>query len=239
MNKCANPPQLDDSALLLYLDGDATEEIGAHLETCSYCRSRMLKLNKFQNGLRTRFNRIDCPPSLTLGEYHRDLLDFETHRQITKHLSGCTKCKTELAQLTGFMEAVKDPGQEPDLLHRVQLQIARFIGGSQPGEMATAPVGIRGNLERVWVFEAGDLQITLRGVVHGSPEGDYQVVGLITGKEVSGWVTHLMRKGEIIASRKVENLGNFKFGGVRSGIYDLILERGNQEIHIQAVEIQS
>ena len=235
---CTNPPELDERSLLLHLDGDAEPEIAAHLETCPHCRNRMLRLEEFQNSLRGRLHRIDCPPPLTLGEYQRGLLDPDARRHVATHVTGCPKCKAELARLAEFLETTADPQQQPGLLERVQVQIARLLGGSGQGNLATAPAGIRGGQDEVWVFEAGDAQVTLRGSSSGRRGDDFKVVGLVTGIKAEGWEVHLWQDGKPIISRSVDTLGNFNLDHIESGEYDLILEGSGQEIHIQAVEFR-
>ena len=239
MSQCTNPPELEESALLVFIDNDAEPEVAAHLGSCPHCHGRMVRLRDLQNELRGRLRRIDCPPAMTLSEYRRGLLNGDRRIPIAAHVSDCPSCREELALLDQFLVATGNPQPEkPGVLERVQVVIAELLAGAGPGGRATAPIGVRGGESEVLIFEAGAVQITLRRVAEGRGGKGFSLLGLVSGEDMTGWEVHLWRKGKRIGTREVDRLGSFDFGGIPPGRYELILEGSRNEIHIQAVEIR-
>ena len=81
---CIQPPPLNEIELLVYLDGEADQEISAHIEECPHCRERAAKLARVQDRLSKVLFRVTCPDPVELGEYHLGLLAGERALAPTK-----------------------------------------------------------------------------------------------------------------------------------------------------------
>ena len=53
--------------------------------------------------LQNLLHRFNCPDATTLGEYHLGLVDKQTQTVITKHLTTCHRCQTDLTNLADFL----------------------------------------------------------------------------------------------------------------------------------------
>jgi hypothetical protein len=239
MPKCANPPELEDHVLLLYLDGDAGPEVSGHLSICPHCRGRLNQARSFQNRLRRDLHRVDCPPASRLGEYQLGLLGKSDKKQIASHVASCPHCRQELKQLVNFFDATAVPERnQPDIHQRVKILIAgRMGGGRNAGSLTSAPVGLRGERDRPLVFETGPFQVTLLRDERSDRTDSVKILGLILGGEIENWKAHLWQSTRQIGTRDVDEVGNFQFAGIRPGRYNLILEGDGVEVHIQEFEI--
>ncbi len=108
---CIRPPALSEATLLAWIDGYALPEVNTHLEQCLYCRTQAERLVAWQKQLATQLYRVDCPPTLELGEYHLGLLGSERLLMVEDHLTRCLHCVRETTDVTKLFEA---PNTKPD-----------------------------------------------------------------------------------------------------------------------------
>ena len=157
--ECVAPPQLDDSQLLAYIDGEAAPPVATHLARCPACRERAQGLGRLIGRMTVALYRLDCPTSTALGEYQLGLLADDA--AISAHLTECVHCRAEVAQLQGFLAATEREF-EPGIVKRAQVLVARLLGGGRRSgpALTLGLAGVRGG-DAPLIYEAGDLQITL------------------------------------------------------------------------------
>ncbi len=112
---CISTPELNDGQLLAYIESELNSEtngeiigeidptIMEHLARCAYCRERRQELASFHRQLAVLLYRVDCPPSLELGEHQLGLLAAERQPLVSEHLKSCPHCQAELQQLAGYL----------------------------------------------------------------------------------------------------------------------------------------
>jgi len=254
---CVSPPELDDQSLLLYLDGQASAEITAHIEQCSHCRERAHRLARLEGRLTIQLYRATCPSPHELGEYHLTLLPAAQMDAIRQHLEKCPHCRSEIAQLEGYLaqlapdlESALAPGMLEQAADRVRVWVARLVSGG-PGSglgerltMAPAPFGLAGaavrgdELEAPLVYQAGKAQVIVE-VEQDAERPDRKVVlGLAIGLDASpGVEAHLWQTGQRVTGAPVDDLGNFVLPALLPGEYELILAGPELEIHIQHIQV--
>ena len=115
---CRHRPKLDDQTYLLYLDGQASDEIVTHIEQCSHCRERAHRLAQQEGRLTRQLYRVNCPSPSELGEYHLGMLPAAQMDAIRHHLEECPLCRSEVAQLEGYLADLA-PDLEPGPLQQV------------------------------------------------------------------------------------------------------------------------
>ena len=240
--KCISPPELDDSDLLRYVDGEADRFVLDHLGRCEYCRGRAQEIARIHNRLSARLFRLTCPSPLELGEYHLDLLDRTRADAIEPHLRECPHCSREVAQLRSYLAELA-PTVEFSPVERVKVLIANLAGGGRGEEsrlqsaFMPAFAGIRGEQEApsIYEFDGGQVAIEVQDDVE---QPDRKVIlGLITGLDTRGFAAHLWQGGQRVASVSVDESGNFAIAHLTPGNYELILSSAEVEVHIQTVQI--
>lgn len=247
---CVSSSELNDSELLAYLDGEANDQVVAHLEQCQHCRERASHLAHLQDRLTARLYRITCPSPEELGEYHLGMMPSDRAEAVTQHLAECPHCTREVAQLRDYLaelapdrelgplERVKDQVEE-----RVRVLVARLVSGgpgsSPSGQPALAPAhaGIRGEEGGLYLYQADDVQIAIEIQDDAKRPGRKAILGLTMGPESSEGLAFLWRAERRIAVVPVDELGNFVIPDLTPGSYELFLGGPEVEIHIQELQI--
>lgn len=244
---CNFPPALSEANLLAYLEHRAGAEITEHLEKCSHCASRAGRLARRQTSLARQLGRlIACPSRMELGEYHLKVLPQPKAATIRQHLAECDYCQNEFALLKEYVdEAQPDlsalaaaPVDKPGLIERIRVLIARPVQPLPGGGWATALAGIRGE-ERTCLFQVDETQIALDVQDDLEQLGRRLVLGLITGQDFTGASVHFCRANQpdTKVSVEVDELGNFIAPALAPGVYDLILQGPETEIHVQGFQV--
>ena len=243
---CVSPPELDDRALLTYIDGEARPDIVAHLERCSHCRERAHRLARLQGRLTSLLYRIECPSPLELGEYNLGILPAARMEAIAHHLDICPHCRREVAQLESYLAKLAPP-PEPNPLEQVvehvRVLVARLVSGGLPGPVALAPAytGTRGDEPAATrVYQADNVRVIVETEADMERPGHSTVLGLVIGLEaVRGFEAHLWQTGRRVTTTSIDELGNFVIPGLLPGEYELILASPDLEIHIENVQLEN
>ncbi len=231
---CVSPPEIDEKHLLMYLDGEADDQTSTHLKRCSYCRERAADLDRFQKRLTRQIYRVTCPPSIELGQFHQRMLPASQKLIIAQHVSQCPHCTRELAELEKFLSRL-----EPSTGLQAPLRtiIARLIGREGPGQDANDPhlaplfAGLRGG-EEPFIFHAENIRIVI-DVQKDAEQPELKVIiGLVTGLESGEFIVQASQAGQIIATSRINQIGNFLIPHLKSGIYELTLLGSSLEIRI-------
>ncbi len=225
------------------MDGNADQQVLAHLARCPYCRDRAQQLAGWQDRLTARLYRLTCPASEELGEYHLGLLSPDQASAIRQHLKECPHCTREVFQLESYLRVLA-PTIEFTPLERVKVLIAKLISGGagddrQLGRPAFTPVlaGVRGGEEGPSVFQVDDVQIAIEIQEDAEQAGAKIVLGLVTGLDSSGLNVILRQADQIVATTSVDRSGNFLIPRLQPGNYHLSLIRPEVEIHVQSLEL--
>ncbi len=239
---CVSPPELNDRELLVYIDGEADPQVMAHLERCSYCRQKALRLARLQERLANELYRFTCPSTLELGEYHLGILPSEQAAAVARHLVECPHCAREVAQLEGYMDELS-PQLEFGPFERLKVWVAQLVergrGVGRVGAPALTPAcaGLRGQEEGTRVYQADDVQVVLEVQDDAGRQDRRALLGLVTQIDGQEFEAHLWRAERLVATAAVDELGNFVIAGLTPGIYELILCSPEVEIHIQSLQI--
>jgi hypothetical protein len=241
---CVSQPELDDRALLLYLDGQASAEITAHIEQCSHCRERAQRLAQQEGLLITQLYRVDCPSPSKLGEYHLGVLPLAQRDAIRRHLEECPLCRSEVAQLEGYLDHLAsdlEPGPLQQVVQRIQVLVARLVGGgsggSRPGQLALA--GVRGDDSGApLVYHADEVQVIVEVETDAERPDHRTLLGLVVGLEPGSLrQAHLWKAEQRVTATPVDELGSFFLSALSPGTYELILAGPELEIHVQHIQV--
>jgi anti-sigma factor RsiW len=244
---CVMPPQLKDRDLLAYVDGEASDEVTAHVQRCPHCRERARDLARKEMRLRAQLYRAGCPSPHELGEYQLDLLVDERRQSIEHHVAQCQHCARELARLEEYLHDLA-----PDLERRVldqvrdrtRILIAR-LGEAWKGLAAPTPTlapaysGVRGEQGEPQLYEADEVQVIVECQPDSEQPDQVVLLGLVTGVDPSEMEAHLWRAGQRVATVALDALGNVVVPGLVPGTYDLILAGPEVEVHVQALDVNS
>jgi len=242
---CITPPALTEATLLAWIDGYAPPEVNSHLAQCPYCRTQAERLISWQKQLATQLYRIDCPPSLELGEYHLGLLGAEQMLAVAEHVTHCLHCAREIQTLQGYLNP-KAPKQAPVAPRAEQTPIPIWIatlvealsGLGSGGRSTPAFAQLRGEQAEQLVYNADDFQITIE-VQPDTVQPDRKVIlGLVLGLAADQTLAvHLWQTNHKLATTTVDDLGNFVFSSLPTGAYELIFSNPAFEIHIQDLKV--
>ena len=244
---CVSPQELADRALLAYIDGEAEDEVIAHLEGCPHCRERTRRLAQLQDCLTAQLYRFDCPSPEALGEYHLGALPSDRAAAIAHHLDGCPHCAHEVVQLGDFLADLA-PDLEISPLEqatgRARVLIARLASGltdgliMAPSQMASAYVGVRGEEREPFSYEADEIQVVVDIQEDPDQPGRKTATGLVIGvDEPRELEVHLWRDDQHLAVASVDETSNFFIPNLDPGGYELILSGPELEFHIQDLAV--
>jgi anti-sigma factor RsiW len=132
MPPCIRPGEINDDDLIGYVAGETSDDepagqrVRQHVAACPRCAALAAEYAGAERYLGRALFRVDCPPALTLGEYHLGLLPATTIRQIAAHLATCPHCTAELATAAGFLD---DPAPAPvaDLVRAAGETLRRIV----------------------------------------------------------------------------------------------------------------
>ena len=239
---CISPPELTDEQLLAYLDHpEANQEIGHHLKRCAHCQEKAESLERFQKTIATQLYRIDCPPSLELGEYHLHMLPPSRMLVISQHVRECPHCAREVAELETYL---MEPALQTSLRKQVEVLIARLLGGKdgdpEGEEFSSAPAfaGVRGDGDEPFIYQAGQVRIVIEVQDDVEQMGLKTLLGLVIGLESNEFTIQVSQGDNVIATTSVDEIGNFIISHLSPGHYKLILSGPNMEIRVQSLPVQ-
>lgn len=246
---CVRSPKWSDGELLAYLAGEADPKITAHLDECNLCRQRAATLATQERHLRASLYRSQCPPSLTLSEYHVGFLSAAETRTIDRHLQQCPHCRHELQRLTAYLTAVSptlDLEPVPTLWERSRILVARLVEElpnlsaltGLPPNGALAAAGLRGDVGDQLVYTVDNIQVIIDVQTDVQHPAQRVLLGLLLGLAAPQNVTaHLWRADQPVATTMVDELGNFIISALAPGTYDLILSDEQTEVHVRALVV--
>jgi hypothetical protein len=269
---CISTPELSDGQLLAYIESELNSEIKSeingeidptiteHLARCGYCRERHRELAHFHRQLAVLLYRVDCPPSLELGEYQLGLLATERQTFVVEHLKSCPHCQTELQQLAGYLTTVAPtlPADGRSIRNTiattvtttVRRAIARLVDATKDAlslgrltpSMAPAMAAVRGQIDAPLIYEADGLQIVLVLQPEGR-QGEYQndqqlLLGLLLGAaEPLTMQVQLWQGQTLLTTTAVDEGGNFVLAELAAGSYTLLLTAPDLEIELPPLTV--
>jgi hypothetical protein len=236
---CISPIELPDYELLAYLEGEASQEVSDHLESCSYCRQRLDALAGEEALLISRLFRSQCPTPLALGEYQLENIPQEERVVIARHIRVCPHCRAEIRQLETYLRDLSLVSDAPEAqpLDHFRVLVARLVGGGEPGTIAPAWAGVRGPDAGPRMYQAEDFQIAIETQDDPQDQAGRALLGLILGPATTEMQAQLWQGEEHISSAAVEAGGNFVFSGVKLGRYELRVSGPNVMISIQDLDV--
>jgi anti-sigma factor RsiW len=235
---CIDPPELDEVDLLMFLDGEADDEVVRHLKLCPHCREKVERLAAMEDRIATLLYRVTCPSPEALRDYHFDLLSRAEAVDVRAHLAKCPHCTRELVTLHDYLAVAPRPA-EPSTLERVTERIRVLVAQLvQPGAGGLAPAfAVRGDEEATLIYEVEEARIVL-DVMDDPQRADQKILeGTVIGLDVADLQAHLWQDDQLIGAVPVDDTGSFVIPGVPRGVYELILSRPATVVRIGTVRV--
>lgn len=206
-------------------------------------------MNSLEQKLNQHLFRHNCPDPLVLGEYHLDLLDASDRGPVADHLSLCPRCRREVAQLAGFLQATTTADAdavrpaEPTLLEQVKIYLLDLLAPLE-GEEAGAPAPVwragEDNLQEQTQFRvrrAGEylVSITIQPGLQGQQR---LIVGDVVHMEQPGatfdeWTVHFWQSKRLERVMPLDPSGSFVLETEQAAPFEVILSGPDIEIHLQ------
>lgn len=229
--KCITSPALDDTQIISYVEGEADNVTMAHIKKCPYCAERASQLTLFQNQLRARLYRSNCPTPMALGDYHLGLMSASQVLMVAQHVRECPHCRRDLAELEEFLA---EPDVQLDIFQTAKVLFARLIdGGATPAFGA-----LRGESKGPLTFEAEGVVITLD--VQPAPNGQLSMLGQLAADDQDDWTgarVELQQAGSLQLTASLDDLGAFRFEAVHTGSIQFTITSLNGVV-IQSPDIE-
>ena len=220
--KCIFNNEVDENQLLAFLDHEANQDTVKHLEQCAYCLERANALARLHDHLTDNLFRVDCPPSLELGEYHLHMLAPAQMLVISQHVRECPHCTREVDQLKEFLGDLT-PESEANLLQKAKVLIARLVGEQNgSGRTGEPSFALRGESEGPITFVVEDIVIVLD--IQPVNDEKVNILGQVAADDQDLWIealVELQQSNELQLSTTVDDLGAFQLKGVVPGLKEL------------------
>lgn len=223
-----------DAELLAFLDGEADPEISKELENSPELIERLEKLSLENKRNLASFYRLTCPDSMEIGEYYLGLLPLEKTSRIETHLKTCPHCAEEFANL-------KDLAQETRTKKRLFPKPASKpgFGSLAPGfEVRGGPSEFQGDNDRVYVYEVGEMRISLEILDDLDNLDQKELLGLIESDDSFDSKVMMMLGETLLGEEAIDSAGNFIFSNLSPNRYTLILSTPDTEIIIQSLKVE-
>jgi hypothetical protein len=233
---CTTPPELNESQMIAFVDGDAATNVREHLAQCPFCMDRAQDLARLSAGLRARLYRLDCPTTEDLGDLRLSAIATEQRAALESHLEHCPHCRHELAQLDNYLDSLSAE-LEPGIADRVRVLIARLVRGGGGPILGLAPVGVRGDGDDSLIYEAGKTQLAIEILPSAGSPGRSDLLGLVSGGDMTSMTILLLRAGQVIAAADVDSAGNFVLSDLDAGAYELTLRGPSLEVQVTDLRI--
>lgn len=226
--------EINDSDLLMYLDGIASPDIQAQIESEEKYRQRAHVLRLQQEIWSSRWFRADCPESLKLGEFYLDRLQTQEKKNLEKHVALCPHCTRELAEIKAFVRYDEEKGVV-EVLRDVQIIIAEWVSGKGAyRNMLTPGYRLRGDEKESYQYQAGSAKIALEVKEDEENPGYQALIGIIAGLDAANYGVSLWQAGDKVGSAEIDEFGGFTIGSLQPGEYQLVIHGPKVEIHVQS-----
>jgi hypothetical protein len=214
--------------LLAFVDGDTTQEVASHLQSCATCSTDVNAVAATQVGLRQALYRFDCPKPHQLGEYELDVVEPDERRRIATHAADCEPCGTELRMLRQFLAT------EPPMPVTLFEQARRVIATLLVPKAGLSLAGVRGAATQVRVYQVDGARLSISA---GTEPGS--IVGLLVldgPGSLDGEVLLIPADGDP-QTAPLDELGNFEFDQLPGGSYALEVHLTDQVIIVRELRI--
>jgi hypothetical protein len=197
----------------------------------------------FTRELQQKLYRFDCPSANTLRDYFMGYLPREQTREVDEHIGECPSCRTELDDLTTWLEPQgmdlrQDQVASHSFLNRMRVFIAQLVA---PDRGVQALPALRGEAHEVLLFDVEEAAITLQ-IEQASPQY-LTVAGQILIAEsaaVSHGAVQITRVGGPLESRSTEldRTGGFVLTNIPPGIYQIIFQLIDRRLIIPNLTVE-
>lgn len=240
---CIGPIKPDDIDLLAYADDAASCNVLEHVAACAACQVRAFELSREQRVLQVLLHRSGCPAPLALGEYHLGLATEQQASEVIAHLTHCSACRAELADLAAFMQRLHLPVADAaeDAFGALRTITARLSLGLFPGPSGAPAPALRSAVADTetapLVYSAEDVFVTVDSWIERLGQPGRVVAGLVVGPvDLTGAEAH-MAGAQGASTTPINNLGNFHFADVGPGAHHLVIRLPATGIQIEIGEL--
>ncbi len=215
--RCIDPAALSEDDIDRFVHGEAGEHVAGHVGRCPVCGDEARDYGALSRVLRAGLFRATCPDSLVLGEYALDLLPPAERQAAAAHMVECPRCLVELRSLTTALSEDDEPIAAPGVLGVVRRLAATLL----PRTSGLA-LGLRGGESDAQTYSVqGIVQLTVN-VQRAAPGAASSVIsGLVQpgALDCEGVPVALFSGDDLLYTEAVDDLGNFAFADVPSGLY--------------------
>jgi hypothetical protein len=186
---------------------------------------------------------LRAPSSHELGEYALGLLPPERVQQLEHYLHTHPEAHHDLALLRSFLHAVPVQPQHAEapaergggLVERVRSLVATLKPAHSP--LAPAALGLRGDEDTFYVYQAEEIEITLE--VQADESGQPMLIGAVSGTDPHGLQVRLYEAHRCITTVAVDEEGDFLIPTLPPARYTVIVDGPTLDLAIPDIEVRS
>lgn len=213
--RCIDPAALSEEDIDRFAHGEADEQVAEHIRRCPACGEEAHEYGRLSRLLHAGLFRATCPESLELGEYALGIQTPEQRQATAAHLVECRHCLGEMRTLAALL------GEDDDAMPGAARGVRRFVAALLPRTSGLA-LGLRGGESEALTYSVqGIVQLTV-SVQRTAPGAAHSVVtGLVQPGMLGceGVPVALFLGEELLRTEAVDDLGNFVFDDIPSGLY--------------------
>ncbi len=244
MVECIAPNEIESWQLDAYRDGVRDPEVVKHIQNCPTCAQKVAAPDPIDARLTAALFRSNCPTVDDLMNYEWGLLPEAQAAAVAEHLTDCSHCAREAAQLAPPLSEQEASTQaKPSVSERLRVFVARLL----PAGPSLAPAPVRGEMDeqeitrgpatapQCYQVDELDWDITLSRLP--GPGAAFTLQGQLLGPSLEEMTAI---QAELIDSDIVVELGPdgvFVFASIPPGRYTLCLRAPQIEIQIPDIEL--
>lgn len=225
--------------LIAFIDGEAPEDVRARIAADPAMRASAAQYAQTQRRLQRNLYRFACPSPQLLGEYDLGLVSVDERTRIAAHVVMCPRCTEELRMFRDFL-ALQDEAPPNGAGTRVRRLVANLLS---PPPLFSPHASLRGAEETTTrTYQVAGVTITL-DLSAPSPHGRTSLVGLLWRDDdgfapLIGNVTLYQANGSVVGTTEIDEMGNFAFDEIATGMYRLEVMLGDECISIEEIVIR-
>ena len=176
---------------------------------------------------------------IELGDYQLGFLSAERTRIVREHLDCCPYCQLEGLMLEDYLNSLNTLSPVQRVPSAPRMGIFEQMKVLIAGLVKRPSMALAGGFddEGPYIYEVGDIQISIQLQEDFEMPDRKMLMGLITGTDTSQIKAHLWEADQPheVAVVPVDEFGNFFISDLVPANYELILDAPHTEIHIQAL----
>lgn len=227
-HQCIDPSEIQPGDLVAYLHGEAGDKVKHHVARCPFCAAQVEEMRMVDAQLLATFYRESCPSAEALADFAFNRLPATEKLRVAAHVRGCRLCTEDVASVRDLVDE-----EPPPLLTRLREALALAMT-LQPVTVPSPAVRGASWLGR---FEVDDLIVTLTTQASALTGRVRRRGDRLDVQGGEAWLVSQEMVEEGVSQSQIDARGRFKFAGIKTGVYSLLLQINGQDVAVESVQV--